>query len=375
MKKDYYEILGVDKSASQAEIKSAFRKLAKKYHPDVSKEPDAEEKFKEAQEAYAVLSDEGKRKQYDQFGHAAFENNGAGGYDFSDFDFSDIFSELFGQNFGGGFSNFGFGDFGGFGGRSSSRATKGADKIVRVDLEFDEAVFGTDKSITLNLNETCDECHGAGGFDVKTCDRCHGSGTITMQQQTIIGSFMTQTTCDKCNGKGETYAKECTHCHGNGTVRKEKEIEVKIPAGVDTGNQLRIKGKGEAGSNGGPNGDIYIEFYVKKHPIFEREGNDIYLELPITVSEAALGCKKKVPTLYGNITLTIPSGSKSNDKHRVRGKGVENVNSFGKGDMYIILKVKTPQKLSRDQKKLFEQLAKTHLDDDKEFNRINEYLK
>lgn len=196
-----------------------------------------------------------------------------------------------------------------------------------------------------------------------------------MQQQTIIGSFMTQTTCDKCNGKGETYAKECTHCHGNGTVRKEKEIEVKIPAGVDTGNQLRIKGKGEAGSNGGPNGDIYIEFYVKKHPIFEREGNDIYLELPITVSEAALGCKKKVPTLYGNITLTIPSGSESNDKHRVRGKGVENVNSFGKGDMYIILKVKTPQKLSRDQKKLFEQLAKTHLDDDKEFNRINEYLK
>ena len=375
MKKDYYEILGVDKSASQAEIKSAFRKLAKKYHPDVSKEPDAEEKFKEAQEAYAVLSDEGKRKQYDQFGHAAFENNGAGGYDFSDFDFSDIFSELFGQNLSGGFSNFGFGDFGGFGGRSSSRATKGADKIVRVDLEFDEAVFGTDKSITLNLNETCDECHGAGGFDVKTCDRCHGSGTITMQQQTIIGSFMTQTTCDKCNGKGETYAKECTHCHGNGTVRKEKEIEVKIPAGVDTGNQLRIKGKGEAGSNGGPNGDIYIEFYVKKHPIFEREGNDIYLELPITVSEAALGCKKKVPTLYGNITLTIPSGSESNDKHRVRGKGVENVNSFGKGDMYIILKVKTPQKLSRDQKKLFEQLAKTHLDDDKEFNRINEYLK
>ncbi len=370
-KKDYYEILGVDKSASQAEIKSAFRKLAKKYHPDVSKEPDAEERFKEAQEAYAVLSDENKRKQYDQFGHSAFENNGAGGYDFSGFDFSDIFSEIFGQGFGG-FSNFGFG---GFGDSNSSRPTKGADKIVRVDLTFEEAVFGIDKDIILTVNGTCEKCHGVGGFDVKTCDRCHGSGTITTQQQTILGSFMTKTTCDRCHGSGEIYAKECSHCHGHGSIKQEKEIEVKIPAGVDTGNQLRIRGKGDAGSNGGPNGDIYLEFYVKKHQIFEREGNDIYLELPITVSEAALGCKKKVPTLYGNITLTIPAGSESNDKHRVRGKGVENINSFGKGDMYIILKVKTPQKLSRDQKKLFEQLAKTHLDDDKEFKRINEYLK
>ena len=371
MKKDYYEILGVEKTATEAEIKSAFRKLAKKYHPDVSKEPDAEEKFKEAQEAYAVLSDENKRKQYDQFGHAAFENNGAGGYDYSNFDFSDIFSEIFGNGFGG----FGFNDFGSFGGRSSSRATKGPDKVIRIDLDFDEAVFGSNKNISLSVNDTCDECHGEGGFDVTTCDRCHGSGTITVEQQTILGNFMTKTTCDKCNGKGKSYAKECSNCHGLGTVKTKKELEVKIPAGVDTGNQLRIAGKGEAGRNGGPNGDIYLEFYVKKHPIFEREGNDIYLELPITVSEAALGCKKKVPTLYGTINLTIPAGSESNDKHRVRGKGVENVNSFGKGDMYIILKVKTPQKLSRDQKKLFEQLAKTGLDDDREFQKINDYLK
>lgn len=369
-KKDYYEILGVEKTASQAEIKSAFRKLAKKYHPDVSKEPDAEAKFKEAQEAYAVLSDENKRKQYDQFGHAAFDNNGAGGYDYSNFDFSDIFSEIFGQGFGG----FGFSDFGGFGTRQRG-GSKGADRVIRLDLTFEEAVFGTKKTITLSLNDTCPDCDGHGGFDIKTCDKCHGSGTVTAQQQTIFGAFMTKTTCDKCGGSGQTYARECSKCHGNGRVKVTKDIEVKIPSGVDTGNQLRIAGKGEAGANGGPNGDIYLEFFVKPHPIFKREGNDVYLELPITMSEAALGVKKKVPTLYGDITLTIPAGSESNDKHRLRGKGIENIDSFGKGDMYIVLKVKTPQKLSRDQKKLFEQLAKTGLDNDKEFQKINEYLK
>ncbi len=373
-KKDYYEVLGVSKDASQDEIKSAFRKLAKKYHPDVSKEPDAEEKFKEAQEAYAVLSDESKRKQYDQFGHTAFDNNGAGGYDFSGFDFSDIIREAFGGSFEGGFGGTDFSDFGfGFGSKAN-RPTKGRDKIVRMDLDFEEAVYGTKKEITLTLNDTCDECHGEGGFDINTCDECHGSGTITAQKQTIFGAFMTKTVCNKCGGKGEIYTKECRKCHGLGTVKAKKNIEVKVPAGVDTGVQLRIKEKGEAGQNGGPNGDIYLEFYVNDHPIFQREGSDIYLELPITVAEAALGCKKKVPTLYGNITLTIPAGSESGDKHRVRGKGIENVNSYGKGDMYIILKVKTPQKLSRDQKRLFEQLAKTGLDDDREFNKIKEYL-
>ncbi len=372
-KKDYYEVLGVSKDATQDEIKSAFRKLAKKYHPDVSKEPNAAEKFKEAQEAYAVLSDEDKRRQYDQFGHAAFDNNGAGGYDFSGFDFSEILREAFGGTFGGGFSNFDFNDFTGFGG-SRNRSAKGRDKIVRMDLEFEEAVFGTKKEITLTLNDTCDECHGEGGFDIKTCDKCHGSGTITAQQQTIFGAFMTKTTCDKCGGKGETYTKECTKCHGSGMVRTKKNIEVKVPAGVDTGVQLRIKEKGEAGINGGPNGDIYLEFYVKKHPLYQREGNDIYLNLPLTIAEAALGCKKKVPTLYGNITLTIPAGSENGDKHRLRSKGIESVNSYGKGDMYIILNVKTPQKLSREQKKLLEQLAKTGLDNDKEFRKIEEYL-
>lgn len=372
-KKDYYEVLGVKKDATEAEIKSAFRKLAKKYHPDVSKEPDAEERFKEAQEAYAVLSDASKRKQYDQFGHSAFENNGAGGFDFSDIDLSDILREAFGGNFGGGFSNFGnFSDFG-FGGRTS-RATKGADRIVRMDIDFEEAVFGCHKDLTITLNDTCDECHGEGGFDVKTCDKCHGSGTITAQQQTLFGAFMTRTTCDKCEGRGEVYSKECSNCHGSGRVKTKKDIEVKVPAGIDNGNQLRIAGKGEAGVNGGPNGDIYIEFYVKPHPLFRREGDDIYLELPITIAQAALGCKKEVPTLYGNIKLTIPSGSQSNDKHRLRGKGVTKINGYGKGDMYIILKVKTPEKLTRDQKKLFEKLAETELENDSEFKKIKEYL-
>ena len=185
---------------------------------------------------------------------------------------------------------------------------------------------------------------------------------------------MTRSTCDKCGGSGQTYSRECKKCNGMGRVMAEKEIEVTVPAGIDTGNRLRIRGKGEAGSNGGPNGDIYLEFNVKKHPIFIRDENDIYLNLPVTVAEAALGCKKKVPTLYGNITLTIPAGSQAGDKHRVRGKGIANVNSFGKGDMYIVIDVKIPKKISRDQKKLFEQLSKTGLEDD-EFKKVKEYLK
>ena len=371
-KRDYYEILGVEKTATQAEIKSAFRKLAKKYHPDVSKEPDAAEKFKEAQEAYAVLSDEDKRKQYDQFGHSAFANNGAGGYDFSGFDFSDIFSEIFGQGGFQGFGDFGFGNFGSS--QKGSRAARGKDRILRQNLSFEEAVFGAKKTINIDVVDECSECDGKGGFGVDTCDNCHGSGTVTVEQRTLFGAFMTKSVCPKCDGKGETYSKECKTCHGSGRVKTNKNLEVKIPAGVDTGNQLRIAGKGDAGKNGGPNGDLYLEFYVDEHPIFEREEDDIYLELPVTVSEAALGCKKKVPTLYGDITLSIPAGSESGDRHRVRGKGIENVNSYRKGDMYIIIQVITPKKLSREQKKLFEQLAKTGLDKEPEFKNINKYI-
>lgn len=367
MKKDYYEVLGISKTATDAEIKSAFRKMAKQYHPDINKAPDAAEKFKEAQEAYAVLSDPNKRKQYDQYGHAAFDNNGgAGGYDFSGFDFSDIFSDLFGSSFGG-FN---------FGGRSTTSrgSRKGEDSLVRVNLTFLEAINGCKKTIKVASSEACPDCNGKGGLGEKTCSACHGSGTVTSEQRSIFGSFMTRTTCDTCHGKGTTYEKTCTTCHGTGKINKTKEIEVKVPAGVDNGNQLRVAGKGEAGYNGGPNGDLYIEFKVEEHPIFEREEDDIYLFLPITIVDCVLGCKKDVPTIDGTIKLTIPENSKTGDKLRIKGKGVPNVNTGKKGDMYVVLNILPPTKLIREQKTLLEKLRDTDLEDNKEFKKIREYL-
>lgn len=363
-KKDYYEVLGVEKNASDQEIKSAFRKLAKKYHPDVSKEPDAAEKFKEAQEAYAVLSDPDKRHQYDQFGHAAFEQQygSSGGYDFSGFDFSDIFGDLFGNSFG----------FGGS--RSSSRTRKGEDKLVRMNLTFEEAAFGCKKKINININTSCEHCSGKGGIGEKTCPTCRGTGTMTKEQSTLFGTFMTRTTCTTCGGVGKTYDKKCIHCKGTGKINENKDVEVKIPAGVDTGNRLRLAGKGEAGLNGGPNGDIYIEFNVKPHPLFEREEEDIYLTLPITITDAVLGVKVDVPTLTGPVKLTIPAGSKTGDKHRLKGKGLDVPNSSRKGDMYVILKIEVPQKLSKEQKKLFEALRETNLDDTPSIKNIKKYL-
>lgn len=368
-KRDYYEVLGVSKSASQDEIKSAFRKLAKKYHPDVSKEADAEAKFKEAQEAYAVLSDEEKRRQYDQFGHAAFQggagnSSGFGGFDFSGFDYGDIFDNIFGS-FGGGFSS----------GRSSSRARRGSDSLMHMKLTFEEAVFGCKKDIELDLVEECSECDGKGGFGEETCDKCHGSGTITTEQHTILGSFLSKTTCNKCGGVGKTYSKTCTHCHGNGRVKANKELEIKIPAGVDNGSRLKLSGKGNSGTNGGSNGDLYIEFSVSEHDFYVRDENDIYIEAPITVTEAILGCKKEIPTLYGNVTLTIPAGSESGEKHRIKGKGINNEATRKKGDMYIVLKIVTPKKLSKEQKRLLEELNNTDLTDDNDIKNFNRFVK
>ncbi len=367
-KRDYYEVLGVSKNASQDEIKSAFRKLAKKYHPDVSKEPDAEAKFKEAQEAYAVLSDDEKRRQYDQFGHAAFEGGagagGFGGFDFSDFDYGDIFDNIFGS-FGGGFSS-----------RSSSnRARRGSDTLMHMKLSFEEAVFGCKKDITVDTTEECSECHGKGGFGESSCDKCHGSGTITSEQHTIFGSFLSKTTCPKCGGVGKTYERTCNHCHGNGTVKVKKEIEIKVPAGVDTGTRLKLSGKGSSGSNGGPNGDLYIEFSVAEHEFFVRDENDIYIEAPITIAEAVLGCKKEIPTLYGNVTLTIPAGSESGEKHRIKGKGINNEATKRKGDMYIVLKIVTPKKLTKEQKKLLEELNQTNLNDDNDIKNFERFVR
>lgn len=374
-KKDYYEVLGVSKTATDSEIKSAFRKLAKKYHPDVSKEPDAAEKFKECQEAYAVLSDPGKRKQYDQFGHAAFQG-GAGGGGFSGFDFgdmSDIFEDLFG-------GMGGFGGFSGFGSSSNNRRSshgprKGNDVLYHMTIDFEDAVYGTKKDLNLDVMDTCSECDGKGGFNSKTCSSCRGSGTITSEQRTMFGSFLTKSTCPDCKGTGTTYEKKCNHCHGNGTVKKNKTITINIPAGIDNDNRLRIAGKGEAGINGGNPGDLYVEFTVKSHEFYERDEDDIYVELPLTIPEGVLGCKKEVPTLYGVVNLTIPAGTASGDKLRLRGKGIENVSTKRKGDMYVIAKVIIPEKLTRDQKKLFESLKKTDLDNTPEFKKYYKYLK
>ena len=370
-KKDYYDVLGVSKNASDAEIKSAFRKLAKKYHPDVSKEPNAAEKFKECQEAYAVLSDPQKRKQYDQFGHAAFSNGGSGMGGFSNFDFgdmSDIFDDIFG----------GLGGFGGFrqsnSRRSSNGPKKGNDVLYKMTIDFEDAVFGCKKDIKIDVVDTCSDCNGKGGFNSSTCSECRGSGTITQEQRTMFGTFLTKTTCPYCNGTGSTFEKKCTTCKGKGKVKKTKTITISIPAGIDTENRLRVAGKGEAGDNGGSNGDLYVEFTVRDHEFYERVDDDIYVTLPLTITEAVLGCKKEVPTPYGNINLSIPAGTQSNDKLRIKGKGIPNVSSKKKGDMYVVANVVVPEKLSRDQKKMFEQLSKTTLDNSPEFRKYNKYV-
>lgn len=371
-KRDYYEVLGVDKNADEKEIKMAFRRLAKKYHPDVNKGSDAEEKFKEAQEAYAVLSDENKRKQYDQFGHAAFENGGggfsSGGFDFSGFDFSDIFDNIF--DFGTGGSSFGFSSSS----KKGRRKSRGSDSLLVMEITFMEAALGCTKEIEITTTDACSECSGKGGFGEHTCDECHGSGTITGSQNTLFGSFLTKTTCPSCGGEGVTFDKTCSKCRGKGRVKSVKNVDVKVPEGVDTGNRIRLSGMGEASPNGGPNGDLYIEFKVKEHEFYEREGNDVYLELPITITEAILGCKKDVKLLNSVVTLTIPAGSNSGDKHRIKGKGIKDVNYHNTGDFYVILKVITPKKLSREQKKLIEKLNDTDLSD-KIMDKYNKFLK
>lgn len=376
-KRDYYEVLGVDKNASDQEIKSAFRKKAKEYHPDLNKDnPDAAEKFKEAQEAYSVLSDENKRKMYDQYGHAGVGAGasqggfgGAGGFGASDFDFGDIFESIFGGGFGGG----GFSGFGG--GRSSANsARRGSDVLMQMDLTFDEAVYGCEKKFNLDVVEDCEECHGEGGFDVEKCSTCHGSGTVTTQQNTILGSFMTKTTCPDCGGKGKTYKKKCSACGGRGKVKTNKRLTINIPAGIKTGDRQRISGKGNPGANGGSNGDLYIEFIVKEHKYFQRDEDDIYLEIPLNIAEAIYGCKKEIPTLYGNVKISVPAGTDSGDKQRIRGKGVDNKFQRHKGDMYLIFKVYTPKRLSRDQKKLLEKLIETDLDTS-EIDNFNRFVR
>ncbi len=372
-KRDYYEVLGVSKSASKDEIKSAFRKKAKQYHPDLNKDdPSAADKFKEVQEAYSVLSDDDKRRMYDQYGHAGVSSGAGasgysnfGGFGASDFDFGDIFDSFFGG------SGFGFG-----GGSSSSsrgsRARRGSDVLMRVHLDFDDAVFGCNKKINVDVVEECDECDGKGGYGEEKCSTCHGSGTITTEQHTILGSFLSKTTCPDCGGAGKTFKRKCSNCKGTGKVRKNKNLTINIPAGINTGDRLRVSGKGNPGSNGGENGDLYLEFVVDEHDVYIRQDDDIYVEVPLSLTDALLGCKKEIPTLYGNVKINIAPGTNSGDKQRLRGKGVDNKYHNNKGDMYVVFKVYTPKKLTREQKSLIDKLSNTEMDtpEIKEFNRF-----
>jgi molecular chaperone DnaJ len=348
-KRDYYDVLGVDKNADNASIKSAYRKLAKKYHPDVSTEENAEAKFKEVQEAYEVLSDSQKRQQYDTFGHDANNGQGFSSQGF-DFDINDIFSSFFG---GGGNTR-----------RASNRPRKGQDIQRRMSVTFEESMFGAKKKIRVTAHEECTTCHGTGAHskdDVKTCTQCHGSGSVIVEQQSLFGRTRTQTTCPKCGGSGKEVTKKCNTCHGEGSVQKDKEIEVNVPKGIDTGQQIRLEGYGHKGYNGGPAGDLYILFDVRQNPLYERHGDDLVLELPITFVQAALGDSVKVPTPHGNVKLKVPAGTQSKTTFRLRGKGAPNVRTKRNGDMHVIINVTTPERLSKQQIKLFEQLGKTDL--------------
>lgn len=346
-KKDYYEVLGIDKGASEEEIKKAFRKLAIQYHPDKNKgNKEAEDKFKEINEAYQVLSDPQKKAQYDQFGTSDFDAGGGGfgGFDFSGDmgGFGDL-GDIFGSFFGGGFSS----------SRRRNGPEKGADLELNLNLTFEEAVFGVEKEISINRHERCETCSGTGskpGTSSKTCDKCGGSGQIRTQRSTPLGSFISTSVCDKCGGKGKLITDPCPVCKGAGKERKNRKIKVNIPAGVDTGNVLPLRGQGEHGNNGGPPGDIYINLRVASHPKFKRDGVDIHIDTHISFGNAALGTEITVPTVDGDVKYNVPAGTQSGTVFRLRSKGVPRVNGHGRGDQYVNVIVDIPKSLNEKQK-------------------------
>ncbi len=348
-KRDYYDILGISKSASDADIKKAYRSKAKQYHPDVNKEADAADKFKEVQEAYEVLNDATKRSQYDQFGHAAFDQNGgaggAGGFGgFGGMD--DIFSQFFGGGFGGG-------------SQSQTGPRRGRDRFMTMRIEFMEAVFGSEKTVKLTVDEECHRCHGSGAHssdDIKTCSTCHGAGQVNQQQRTPFGVFESVGVCPTCHGTGKEITKKCEICHGKGYNTKQVDVDIKIPAGIVTGQQLRVTGKGERGENGGGYGDLYVEISVKPHKHFTREGNNIHISIPISAVDATLGTTLDVPTVSGDVSLTIPAGTQPNTKLRLKGKGVKDLRSSHYGDQYVEVVIEIPKKISRQEKDLYEKL-------------------
>ena len=369
--KDYYETLGIDKSASTQDVKSAFRKLAKKYHPD-NKETGDEAKFKEISEAYQVLSDEHKRKTYDQFGSGAFDGTGPGGFGggFQGFDFSDMgLDDILSQVFGGGFSS-------GFGGRSSRggrRQTRGSDIEVELTIPFEDAVYGTEKSFDINILDVCEQCDGKGGTGEKTCSTCGGSGRVVEQRQSLFGIFQSESVCPNCGGSGVEFTNKCTNCGGDGIVKHKRTIKLRVPRGVENGDTMRMSGKANAGMYGGPRGDIYINFKVKDHEIYQRDGRDVYVKIPLTITEAILGCKKEIPTVQGTIIADIPAGTQNGDKFKFKGKGVDDEKTGRKGDAYGIASIIVPTKLDRKQKDLIKELDKTTLDNSNEFKVYNKY--
>ena len=349
-KRDYYEVLGVSKTASDSEIKSAYRKLAKKYHPDMNPgDKEAEAKFKEASEAYAILSDADKRRQYDQFGHAAFDGGaggGAGGFDFNGFDMGDIFGDIFGDFFGGG-------------GRSRSANNgpmKGQNVRVSVHLTFEEACFGTEKEIELNIKEDCAKCHGTGakpGTQPETCSKCGGKGQVVFTQQSLFGVVRNVQACPDCHGTGKIIKDRCPDCGGSGYISRRKKISVSIPAGIDNGQSIRIRDKGEPGINGGPRGDLLVQVIVGRHPIFQRHDYDIYSTAPITFAQAALGAEVRIKTIDGDVMYTVKPGTQTDTRVRLRGKGVPTTrNKQVRGDHYVTLVVQVPTKMNAEQKEL-----------------------
>lgn len=349
-KRDYYEVLGVSKTAGDDEIKKAYRSLAKKYHPDTNpNNPEAEAKFKEASEAYAILSDADKRRQYDQFGHSAFENGGAGGgfggFDFGGMDMGDIFGDLFGDIFGGGGRR-----------RSANSPMKGQNVRAGIRISFEEAVFGTEKELDINLKDECEKCHGTGakpGTSPQTCPKCAGKGQVVMTSQSLFGMTRSVQPCPDCRGTGKIIKERCTDCMGSGYISRRKKIQVSVPAGIDNGQSIRIRDKGEPGVNGGERGDLLVEVTVSRHPIFQRKDYDIFSTAPISFAEAALGGDVRISTVDGDVLYTVKPGTQSDTKVRLKGKGVPSLrNKQIRGDHYVTLVVQVPTKLTAEQKDL-----------------------
>ena len=359
-KRDYYEVLGVSKDASEADIKKAFRTLAKKYHPDINKEKGAEEKFKEINEAYEVLSDPQKKQAYDQFGFAGANGQGFSGFEgFSNMggfdDLGDIFSNFMG---GAGFGNFGFGSRS----RARSGPLKGESRYLNMSIEFLDAIHGSKKTIKLTVDKKCSSCNGTGAkssSDIVNCSKCNGSGRVSIQTRTPFGTMQRVGTCPDCNGTGKTIKNRCLSCNGSGYKSIDETIDINIPKGIQTGQQIRVQGYGERGINGGDNGDLYIEVNVKSHKYFEREGNDIYIEVPLSAVDATLGTTIDVPTCYGDVELKVPSGTQPGQLLRIKNYGVESLRGTSKGDQYVKIQIEIPKKLSKEEKELYEKLSKT----------------